>query len=133
MKFSAILENGFVKFEVFDCGFKKPNTIARHLRNYVLKKAGIDIDDFVDTSSKQYLEDLRLWDINGDIRLKDNWTCDENGNDCPEYLAFVFEIDDDLMGEYFYAYFGINVSKTGYKVKDGFTNEVPKELEEIEE
>ena len=127
MKFSATVENGFAKFEVFDCNFKKAVTIAKHLRNYAFEKSGLKLEDFVDVDTYS-LEGLRKWNKYGEIHTQDNWNCDENGNDCEEYLAYVIEIDDDCDGGYNYAYFGVNVTKTGYKVKEDFVPEIPKEL-----
>lgn len=129
MKFTATVENGFAKFEVYDCNFKKAKTIATHLRNYVFKKSGIDMKDHVDVGSTPYLESIRKYNEHGEIAMRERWSCDAEGKDCPEYLAFVFEVDDDCDGGYNYAYFGIN-EKTGWKVKEDFIAELPKELVE---
>lgn len=134
MKFTAVVENGFAKFEVHDCNFKKAVTIAKHLRNYVFEKSGIRLEDFVDVDTYS-LEGLRKWNKYGEIHTQDYWEADWSeegrGNDCPKYLAYVIDIEDDCDGGFNYAYFGVNVNQSGYKVKKGFTPD-PYEHEEEE-
>ena len=130
MKFTAIVENGFAKFELYDCSFKKAVTIAKHLREYVFKKSGLKLDEFVDLDTYS-IEGLRKWNKYGEIHLEDRWSEDYseegNGQECSPYLAYVIDIEDDCDGGFNYAYFGVNVTKTGYKVKDGF---IPEPYEE---
>ena len=128
MKFTAINTNGFAKFEVYDCNFRKPTTIAKHLMDYMESKTGISGENFFDNTS-------RFWESietkYGDYHMENRFFEDYSTEDCkevPEYLAVVVDITRDADGDLVYMYFGFDTTKTGWQFTKDFVQELPKEL-----
>lgn len=130
MKFTAQIQNGFAKFEVYDCRFKKPTTIAKHLMEYVEKKTGVYGYTFFD--NWKYFWD-RIQTKNGDYHHQEKWFEDYTTEECkevPEYLAWVVDITVDADGDCSYMYFGFDTTKTGYKISKDFVPEIDNTLDE---
>jgi len=120
MKLSSTLNGGFAKFEIYNCSFRKPTTIAKHLMDFVEKRTGIYAYMFFDNWPYFWKS---IEDKYGDYNHKEYWNEDYSKEDCyevPEYLAWVVDITRDADGNLVYMYFGFDTEKTGYKVSEDF-------------
>lgn len=133
MKFTAQVENEFAKFELYGCEFAKPTTIAKHLMTYVEKKTGYKCYEFFD-NDKHFWKYLSERNHYGDYHYEERWTGDwsedGNGKEVPEYLAWIVDITEDADGKCVYMYFGLNISKSGYRIPEDFVEERDNTIEE---
>lgn len=103
MKIDLTVENGFAKFEIYDCSFRKPQTISKNLFKKVEKLSGIKGTDFFDYEWRYWWDSIKT--NTGEYHYEEKWE-DMDGK---LRVVWVIDLSCDYEGNFNYMYFGYSL------------------------